>query len=64
MATRAIDYVGMLAALYLHLGPFSRFVISAVDRQIAEIDSGKWLPPLPVAAEPSDPMNLPKKEAA
>jgi hypothetical protein len=42
---RAIDYVGMLAAAYLHLGPFSRFVIAAVDRQIAEIDCGAWQPP-------------------
>jgi hypothetical protein len=51
---RAIDYVGTLAAFYLHLGPFSRFVISVIDRQIAEIDSGTWQPPLPVAAEPGD----------
>jgi hypothetical protein len=36
---------GMLAAFYLHLWPFSRFVVSVVDRQIAEIDSrsgGRW----------------------
>jgi hypothetical protein len=25
--------------LYLHLGPFSRQVIAAIDRRIAEIDS-------------------------
>jgi radical SAM superfamily enzyme YgiQ (UPF0313 family) len=43
---RAVDYVGMLAAVYLHLGPFSRFVIAAVDRQIAEIDAGTWRPEL------------------
>jgi len=43
---RAIGYEGMLAAFYLHLRPFSRFVVSVVDRQIAEIDSGKWQPPL------------------
>ncbi len=61
---RAIDYVGMLAALYLHLGPFSRFVISAVDRQIAEIDSGTCQPPLATAAEPGEPRDLPKREAA
>ena len=61
---RAIDYVGTLAAFYLHLGPFSRFVISVIDRQIAEIDSGTWRPPLPVAAEPSDPITLPKILAA
>ena len=47
---RAIDYVGILAAFYLHLRPFSRFVVSLVDRQIAEIDAGKWQPqPAPIA---------------
>jgi hypothetical protein len=61
---RAIDYVGMLAAVYLHLGPFSRFVIAAVDRQIAEIDSGKWQPPLVMAAERSGTITLPKTQAA
>jgi hypothetical protein len=42
---RALDTVGTLAAFYLHLGPFSRYVISVLDRQIAEIDSGTWQPP-------------------
>ena len=43
---RAVDYVGMLAAAYLHLGPFSRFVIATLDRQIAEIDAGtSQIPP-------------------
>lgn len=50
---RAVDYVGMLAAVYLHLGPFSRFVIAAVDRQIAEIDAGIWQPPAIPAADQS-----------
>jgi hypothetical protein len=61
---RAIDYVGTLAAFYLHLWPFSRFVISVLDRQIAEIDSGTWQPPQTVAAEPGDPIALPKILAA
>jgi radical SAM superfamily enzyme YgiQ (UPF0313 family) len=61
---RAVDYVGMLAAFYLHLWPFSRFVISVLDRQIAEIDSGAWRPPLAAAAEPGDPVTLPKTLAA
>jgi hypothetical protein len=30
----------ILAALYLHLRPFSRFIVASVDRQIASIDSG------------------------
>jgi len=28
-----------LMALYLHLGPFSKHVISEIDRRIAELDS-------------------------
>jgi hypothetical protein len=41
---RVLQYVGICSALYLHIGPFSRHVMSMVDRQIAEIDSGKWQP--------------------
>jgi radical SAM superfamily enzyme YgiQ (UPF0313 family) len=57
---RAIGYVGMLAAFYLHLRPFSRFVVSVVDRQIAEIDSGKWRPPLVEAIEFASPASVPQ----
>jgi len=58
---RAVDYVGVLAALYLHLGPFSRFVIAALDRQIAEIDLGEWQTPAVavVEAEPAPPAARP-----
>jgi hypothetical protein len=28
----------MLMALYLHLGPFSKHVISEIDRRISELD--------------------------
>jgi hypothetical protein len=28
----------MLMALYMHLGPFSKRVISEIDRRIAELD--------------------------
>jgi hypothetical protein len=45
-APHALPAVGMLTAFYLHVGPFSRFVISAIDRQIAEIDSGQWEAPI------------------
>jgi hypothetical protein len=34
----ALRYIVMLMALYLHLGPFSRHVISEIDRRIAELD--------------------------
>jgi radical SAM superfamily enzyme YgiQ (UPF0313 family) len=47
---RNIGEVGLFAAFYLHLRPFSRFVIAAVDRQIAEIDAGTWQPPAASAA--------------
>ena len=43
----ALAYVCILAALYLHLRPFSRFIVASVDRQIASIDSGTWDVPLP-----------------
>jgi hypothetical protein len=35
----ALRQVGVLAALYLHLGPFSRHVISLIDQEIAAIDA-------------------------
>jgi hypothetical protein len=34
----ALRYIVMLMALYLHLGPFSKHVISEIDRRIAELD--------------------------
>jgi radical SAM superfamily enzyme YgiQ (UPF0313 family) len=58
---RVLDYVGILAAFYLHLKPFSRLVVSVVDRQITEIDAGKWQPPqTPIAV----PEALQKTQAA
>jgi radical SAM superfamily enzyme YgiQ (UPF0313 family) len=49
---RAIDQIGTLAALYLHYGPFSRYVMKSVDQQISDIDAGKWVLPqvIPVAS--------------
>jgi radical SAM superfamily enzyme YgiQ (UPF0313 family) len=41
----ALPIMGMLAAMYLDFGPFARFVIAVIDRQIADIDSGKWQRP-------------------
>ena len=34
----ALRYIVMLMALYLHFGPFSKRVISEIDRRIAELD--------------------------
>ena len=40
-----------MMALYVHLGPFSLFVVEQIDRQIEEIESGSWTTPELVAAE-------------
>jgi radical SAM superfamily enzyme YgiQ (UPF0313 family) len=61
---RALDTVGMLAGLYLHLEPFSRFVISMLDREIARCDSGAWQPPLAAATRHADPLPLPEAHVA
>jgi hypothetical protein len=45
---RALKPAITVAALYLHLGPFSRYVIETIDRQIEEVVTGRWQPPVPV----------------
>ena len=42
---KALPYVVMVSALYLHLGPFSRQVIDEIDREIGEVDQGRWRAP-------------------
>jgi len=42
----ALRYIVMLMALYLHLGPFSKRVISEIDRRISELDG---MPPVRAA---------------
>jgi radical SAM superfamily enzyme YgiQ (UPF0313 family) len=41
----ALPYLIMIIALYLHLGPFARQVISEIDRQIEDVDLGRWHAP-------------------
>ena len=41
---RVMTSLMMLMAVYLHLGPYSRFIISAMDRRIAEIDAKESVP--------------------
>jgi len=48
---RALPFLCMLSALYLHHGPFSRRVIAQIDRQIEDIDLGRWSPPRRAPAE-------------
>jgi radical SAM superfamily enzyme YgiQ (UPF0313 family) len=61
---RAVDYVGMLAAMYLHAGPFSRFVIAALDRQIADIDAGRWRAPATQIPPPAITALAPQPQTA
>jgi len=42
----SLECVGATAAMYLHLGPFSRFVIASLDEQIGKIDAGEFRSPL------------------
>ena len=42
---RALPFLFMLSGLYLHYGPFSRQVIGQIDRQIEDIDLGRWSTP-------------------
>jgi hypothetical protein len=51
---RALPFLCMLSALYLHHGPFSRRVIAQIDRQIEDIDFGRWSPPRLAPAEDKD----------
>ena len=46
-------FVGMLAGMYLHVGPFAGFVIATLDRRIDEIDAGTWQPPSIENGEPA-----------
>jgi hypothetical protein len=45
---RALKPVVTIAALYAHLGPFSQYVLGAIDQQIADVEAGRWQVPVPV----------------
>jgi hypothetical protein len=42
-------------ALYLHFGPFARYVVGRLEEQIAAIDSGAWKEPTPVRTSVAAP---------
>ncbi|WP_395495962.1 B12-binding domain-containing radical SAM protein [Acetobacter sp. KSO5] len=42
---KALPYVVMTSALYLHLGPFARQVVAEIDQEIVKIDQGHWQMP-------------------
>lgn len=48
---RALNPMLHMVALYVHLGPFSRFVSATIGKQIEEIEAGRWQSPALVAAE-------------
>ena len=50
---RALQILLINMVPYLHLGPFARFVVAEIDRQIAEIDSGRFVEPDLVAIPPA-----------
>jgi hypothetical protein len=43
---KALPYVVMTSALYLHLGPFARQVVVEIDQEIIKLDQGRWQRPL------------------
>ena len=45
---RSVKYVVSLMALYMHFGPFSRYLVERLEEQIASIDAGAWKAPTPV----------------
>lgn len=42
---KALPYVVMTSALYLHLGPFARQVVKEIDREIINLDQDRWEKP-------------------
>lgn len=45
---RAIELVVTNIIVYLHLYPFSRFVVAEVDKFIERIDTGRYVDPEPM----------------
>jgi hypothetical protein len=48
---RALPFLMMLSALYLHLGPYARLVVGQIDQQIDDIEEGRWIAPESVSGE-------------
>jgi hypothetical protein len=54
----AIPAVLRMTAMYVHLGPFPRFVIDKIDGQIQALDDGIWTTPALVAPPESTKMGV------
>ena len=61
---RALQAVGSLAALYLHARPFSRFVISVLDRVLALGESARPSVLAPAARDDDEQEALPAAKVA
>lgn len=59
-ATPGIEAVVRNAIGYLHLYPFSRFLVRTIDARIAQLDAERWIEPEPIpaglAATPTTPL--------
>ena len=47
----ALPSVMRMTALYMHLGPFSGYVVDRIDEQVLALDRGEWVSPDVLAAE-------------
>ncbi len=47
----ALNAALIMYALFVHLGPFSRYVVGEIDAQIAAVESGEWQRPVLEAAQ-------------
>jgi radical SAM superfamily enzyme YgiQ (UPF0313 family) len=50
----ALNQIVTAMLLYVHIGPFSRYVVDRVEKQIAAIDAGEWRPPPVIDAGPTE----------
>ncbi len=53
---RAVRFIVLMMAMYLHLGPFSRRVIAEIDRRIAAEDAAPAALPAPARAHAAAPL--------
>jgi hypothetical protein len=55
---QSVRAIVTLMAFYLHVGPYSRYVMKQIDRQIEDLEQGRFVAPKllpPVAPEPVAP---------
>jgi len=50
----ALRAVVTLMGFYLHIGPYARYAVAQIDRQIAELERGEFVPPRLLPATPAE----------